>query len=166
MCNGPRDPQKALTDLLAQNGIDFSVMQNFRGAPVHGFICKKDDGTYQMVVTIRGAFADIFWFSLFHELGHIINGDVEKTGVFVDAADSRNAKREAAADAFASNALLEPISYAEFVRETSSFSYSAVSSYAKTQNVPPYIVIGRLQKEQRIPWDWFAKYKPRYKWAQ
>ena len=59
--------------------IDFSVMKNFRGAPVQGYIFRRSDGVYQMVLTIRGAFADIFWFSLFHELGHIVNGDIGKS---------------------------------------------------------------------------------------
>jgi len=141
-------------------------MQNFRGAPVHGFICRKDDGTYQMVVTLRGAFADIFWFSLFHELGHIVNGDVDKSGIFVDAAHSRNQKRENAADTFASNALLNPSDYQAFIADTTTFSYTQISEFAKKQNVPSYIVIGRLQKEERVPWTWFNKYKLRYKWAQ
>ncbi len=166
MCNGPKDPQKALMELFAKHGVDFSVMRNFRGAPVHGYIRKKDDGTYQMVVTIRGSYADIFWFSLFHELGHIANGDVEKVGVFVDAAESKNAKRETAANTFAGNALLDEEHYRAFVENTHSYTYQVINDFAKTQDVPAYIVIGRLQKDGHIPWDWFARYKLRYKWAQ
>lgn len=166
MCSGVRDPQKPLTDLLAKHGIDFSVMRNFKGAPVHGYICKKEDGTYQMVLTIRGSYADIFWFSLFHELGHIVNGDICKPGYFVDAEESQDQHIEDAADAFAGNALLHPEDYRSFIERTTSFTLSEISGFAKTQNVPPYVVIGRLQKEEYIPWSRFAKYKPRYKWAQ
>ena len=28
-------------------------------------------------MTIRQSYADIFWFTLFHEIGHILNGDIE-----------------------------------------------------------------------------------------
>ena len=157
--------QKALTELFAQYGIDFSIVHNFRGAPVHGYIARKEDGTYQMVLTLRGAFADIFWFSLFHELGHIVNGDVSKVGSFIDAQYSKDSQREKAADAFASGVLLEQKSYEQFV-EKGTFSYTAIREYAQTQSVPPYVVIGRLQKEEIIPWTWYQKYKLRYKWAE
>ena len=165
MCNPKGDLQKTLTTLFAQYGIDFSILHNFRGAPVHGYIDRKEDGSYQMVATIRGSYADIFWFSIFHELGHIVNGDLSKPGSFIDANDSDDQGSEDAADQFASESLLDPISYAAFERN-GLFSISSIKSFAYSQNVPPYIVIGRLQKEGKIPWNRFAKYKPRYKWAE
>ena len=165
MLSNPGNLQGNLKDLFAQHGIDFSIVHNFRGAPVHGYIARKEDGTYQMVLTIRGAYADIFWFSLFHELGHIVNGDVSKVGSFIDAEYSKNERKEAAADAFASSRLLNQESYTRFV-QAGSYSYVSIKEYAQTQAVPPYIVIGRLQKEEVIPWNWYQKYKPRYKWAE
>lgn len=164
MCENKGDPQPPLITLFAKYGIDFSIVHNFRGAPVHGYIARKDDGTYQMALTIRGAFADIFWFSLFHELGHIINGDLNHTGSFIDA-DYGFQERETAADQFASNTLLNPIDYETFVNKQT-LTYQAISTFANTQGVPPFVVIGRLQKEERILWNRFAKYKPRYKWAE
>ena len=165
MCNHTGDPQRPLTELFAEFGIDFSIVHNFRGAPVQGYIDFKGDGTYQMVLTIRGAFADIFWFSLFHELGHIVNGDIAKSGRFIDTTDSMNAKREEEADCFASSALLNQESYLSFI-ENEQFAISDIQEYAKTQNVPSYVVIGRLQREGKIPYSWYAKYKPKYKWAE
>ncbi|MBQ6455430.1 MAG: HigA family addiction module antidote protein [Eggerthellaceae bacterium] len=159
-----KDPQKPLEDLFAQFGIDFSVMHNFHGAPVHGYISRKEDGTFRMVLTIRRAYADIFWFSLFHELGHIVNGDIAKVGDYVDAQRPEDDRKEKAADAFASAALLEPNSYQLFLNN-GSYSYPSICAYAQSQGVPPYVVIGRLQKEGLIPWSKFTKYKPRYKWA-
>lgn len=164
MCNHSGDPQQPLTVLFAEYGIDFSIVHNFRGAPVQGYIGFSDDGTYQMVLTIRGAFADIFWFSLFHELGHIVNGDITKPGGFIDTTDPKNARREEKADCFASNALLNPESYQSFI-ENRQFAISDIQEYAKTQNVPPYIVIGRLQRERKIPYNRYTQYKLKYKWA-
>lgn len=157
------DLQNELAHTMQRYGIEFSVVQNFRGAPVHGYISQKKDGIYQMVLTIRGSFADIFWFSLFHEIGHIVNGDVSKGTKFIDILDNLDEDKERAADMFASNALLDPQSYTRFVNK-GVFSIDAISRYATTQNVKPYIVIGRLQKENRIPYSWFSKYKLRYKW--
>ena len=159
------DFQESLSELLAQYGIDFSIVHNFKGAPVHGYIVRTDDDVYQMVLTLRGAFADKFWFSLFHELGHIVNGDITKTGSFIDAQYAKDKKRESAADYFASNSLLEHTSYEHFL-ERGSFTYTSIQKYAKTQNVPSYVVIGRLQHDGIIPWDRYQKYKLRYKWAK
>ena len=159
------DLQKTLTVLFAQFGVDFSIVKNFRGAPVHGYIARKEGETYQMVLTLRGAYADIFWFSLFHELGHIVNGDIPKIGSYIDAQNSKDEKRESKADLFASRSLLDQASYERFL-ERGNFSYSCICDYAKTQCVPPYMVIGRLQKEGVIPWTRYQRYKPRYKWAE
>ena len=84
MCQKNVDFQNHLKTVLGEYGIDFSVVKNFRGAPVQGYIFRRSDGVYQMVLTIRGAFADNFWFSLFHELGHIVNGDIGKSIKFIE----------------------------------------------------------------------------------
>ena len=165
MCNEKFDNFVGLKDLLIQYGIDFSIVHNFKGAPVQGYILRKDDETYKMILTIRKAFADIFWFSLFHELGHITNGDLDKkTSSFIDTNIENNA-RETAANKFAADSLLDPDDYQDFVNK-GVFDIKSIDSFAKSQNVPIYIVIGRLQKEEIIPWSQFAKYKPRYKWAE
>ncbi len=165
MLNDQGDLQGSLKSLFAEYGIDFSILHNFRGAPVQGYIEKKEDETYRMVLTLRGAAADIFWFSLFHELGHIVNGDVSKTGNFIDAQHAKDEQKEGAADAFASNALLDPNGYDRFVTG-GRYSYDSIKSFAQEQGVPPYVVIGRLQKEEIIPWKRFQQYKLRYKWAE
>ena len=157
--------QEELFHVMAQYGIHFSVVRNFKGAPVHGYISQKTDGTYQMVVTIRGAYADIFWFSLFHELGHIVNGDVSRGARYIDIAENDNAQHEHAADRFASNALLNEDDYLQFVR-CGKYLINDISRFAAEQKVMPYIVIGRLQKDGHIPYTWHSRYKLRYKWAE
>ena len=151
-----------LKSVLKSYGIDFVLVRHFRGAPVQGFINKKSDGTYQICMTLRRSFADIFWFSLFHEIGHIANGDLIKSkNYFVD--DGTDALKEEKADLFASNHLLDPESYDRFI-STHDFSLPAILSYAENQGVPPYIVIGRLQKKEILKYSQYAQYKLRYKW--
>ena len=163
MCQKDANLQQDLENVLRKYGIDFSVVRNFRGAPVQGYISQKEEGMYQMVLTIRGAFADIFWFSLFHEIGHIVNGDIGKTLKFID--DGNDCDKESAANLFASNMLLSPESYKIFVQR-GDFSIEAIQEYAKSQNVMPYIVIGRLQKEKYLDYRTYCNYKLRYKWKE
>ncbi|MDD7389226.1 MAG: HigA family addiction module antitoxin [Lachnospiraceae bacterium] len=153
--------QVALRNTMEKYGIDFSIIKNFRGAPVHGYICQKPDESLQMVVTIRGAYADIFWFSLFHELGHIMNGDIGRTSKFLD--DGSDEKKEIAADKFARDKLLDPTAYTAFISKND-FSIETICAFAKEQNVRPYIVIGRLQKEKYLDYSCYSDYKTRYKW--
>lgn len=161
MCQEDTNIQRDLKTVMEKYGIDFSVVRNFRGAPVQGYISQKNDGIYQMVLTIRGAFADIFWFSLFHEIGHIVNGDIGKNFKFID--DGSDCDKEAAADLFASTMLLSPESYKRFIQRND-FSIEAICRYADSQNVMPYIVIGRLQKEEYLDYREYSNYKLRYKW--
>ncbi len=157
------DIQRELKEIMGGYGIDFSVVQNFRGAPVQGYISLKNDGIYQMVLTIRGSYADIFWFSLFHEIGHIVNGDIKKTTKFID--DGNDVQKEEAADLFAGNKLLDFEAYQKFVNN-GDFGINAIKKFASTQNVMPYIVIGRLQKENKLDYRCFSGYKTRYKWVE
>ena len=162
MCSSEESVQKALSDLFSGYGIDFSVVRNFKGAPVQGYISKKKDGTYQMVLSIRESYADIFWFSLFHELGHIINGDVTKAERFIDYND--DAEMEAEADAFASSKLIAPDAYDLFVKNAD-YSIESIERFSVNQNIRPYIVIGRLQREKRLDYSRYNSEKVLYEWA-
>lgn len=166
MLNRQANIQKDLPITMARYGIKFNIVKNFCGAPVQGYISQNQKNEYQMALTIRGAYADIFWFSVFHEIGHIVNGDIVMTSGFIDGlgSDGNTADKETAADTFASNSLLNPESYDTFVN-IGDFSMDAISKYADSQHVMPYIVIGRLQKEHHIPYSWYSDYKMRYKWA-
>lgn len=157
------DIQKDLRAIFSEYGIDFYVFKNFRGAPVQGYVAQKDDGSYQMVLTIRNSYADIFWFSLFHELGHIFNGDVGKSTKFVD--DGSDSAKEQAADSFARDKLIGRTDYQVFL-EKNDLGIEAIKRFAASQYVMPYVVIGRLQKEKRLNYNLFSNYKLRYKWAE
>ncbi|MCD8016001.1 MAG: HigA family addiction module antitoxin [Lachnospiraceae bacterium] len=154
---------EALKNTMSEYGIDFALLRNFRGAPVQGYISQKNNGVYQMVLTLRGSFADIFWFSLFHELGHIMNGDAGKTMKFVDVRTDE--EKEKKADQFAGNKLLSPDEYDKFIKKEN-YEIESIKAFASSQKVMPYIVIGRLQKEKRLPYNTYSGFKTRYKWAK
>ncbi len=59
--------------------------------------------------------------------------------------------------------LLSAESYDAFIEE-GDFSIEMIKKYAKSQNVMPYIVIGRLQKEGYLDYRMHCNYKIRYKW--
>ncbi|NLC25802.1 MAG: HigA family addiction module antidote protein [Fastidiosipila sp.] len=169
MLNPNIDLQEDLKDIFSHHGIDFSIIMNFSGAPVQGYISKKADGTYQMALTLRGAFADIFWFTLFHELGHIYSGDINRTTKYIDYGDDGD--KETSADVFARDKLIDPQMYQAFLSKEDSnskgkHSIESIKSFAKAQNILPCIIIGRLQKEGKLDYSDYSEYKLRYKWSK
>ncbi len=163
MLEDHNDVQKKLREVLRSYGIDFMILRNFRGAPVQGYISRKKDGSFQIFMTIRGSWADIFWFSLFHELGHIFNGDVSKAAGFVDS--GTDSSKEEAANQFARDHLLDPQRFKDFIDTKGYQSIDSICKFAATQKVRPYIVIGRLQKMKYLEYNQYASYRTRYKWA-
>jgi len=152
--------QRQLKDIFAECGIAFRVVPNFKGAPVQGFIKRTEDGILILCLTLRQKFADIFWFTLFHEIAHILNGDAKNN--FVDF-DSVSDKMEDRADLMAGEMLIVPEAYEEFLIEEGYKSSTGIEKFAKTQKIPKFIVLGRLMKEELIPWS--ANERPRYVWA-
>lgn len=150
---------KTLTEIFAKCGIIFQVVENFTGAPVQGFI-KKYNNKIILSMTIRGAFADIFWFTLFHEIGHLLNGDIVSNN-FIDFADSKS-DMENCADEFAKNVLINEEDFKKFITKEN-ITDSDIINFAKMQNVQPFIVVGRIQKEKNN-FKLFSKFKVKYKW--
>ncbi len=153
------DAIRELTRIFAECGIVFQVVENFAGAPVQGFI-KKDNNKIILSMTIRGAYADIFWFSLFHEIGHLLNGDIGDSN-FVDFTNS-NSDMEQLADKFARQTLIDEDDFTNFIKRQNLTELDIVK-FAKQQNVQPFIVVGRIQKE-KDNFRLFSNLKVKYKW--
>lgn len=148
----------SLRELFFDLGIRFAVVPHHKGAPVHGMTRLNADGTIDLCLTIRKSRADIFWFSLFHEIAHILSGDVLDDGVHVQTEEA-----ELEADRLATNLLISEESYADFLK-ANSFNPTDVSRLARDNDVPEHIVIGRLQNDGLLKWNQYSGQIPGYKW--
>ncbi len=107
MHSNQQDKQREIGEIretMRKHGIVFTVVRSFQGAPVHGYISKRANGSYAMTVTSREP-QELFWFSIFHELGHICKGKVVKKVKFVDY--DRDSEDERTADEFAKKQLAD-----------------------------------------------------------
>lgn len=161
MFKEPNSMRKDLIGIFAECGIAFNIVRHFKGAPVQGFIKRTDGEQMLLCVTLRQAFADIFWFTLFHEIAHILNGDVKN--YFCDF-DFKKDEMEERADKLASGMLIDEDHMKNFL-QASDFSLDAIKRFALQEEVPPFIVVGRLQKNGVIDYSKYAEVKVRYKWA-
>ena len=151
-----------LKTIFAKCGVAFDVVHHFRGAPVQGFIKESDNGRVILCVTIRGKSVDRFWFSLFHEVGHLLNGDLSTR--FVDF-DTVKSEMEDNADSFARDILINPEHYKKMLNTNNYYNLSYIKQFAKDEGVPHWVVIGRLHSDEWLDWSDFAHEIPKFEWA-
>ncbi len=112
-------------------------------------------------LTARHKSDDHLWFSFFHEAAHILLHS--KKGIFVDEANGDDAGLEAEANSWASNTLIPPRAWQQFVA-TSPRSANAVTAFAEEQGIAPGIVVGMLQHKGVLPWTHLNRLKIRLRW--
>ena len=161
--NNPNIMIVKLKEIFSDCGVAFNVVHHFRGAPVQGFIKQTESGKVILCVTIRGKSADKFWFSLFHEIGHLINGDINAR--FVDF-DSVKSGMEEKADIFARDTLIAPDYYRNFVQSEKYHSLPDIKAFSLVVGVPHWIIIGRLHNDGWLDWSFFAHETPSYVWKK
>lgn len=111
-------------------------------------------------MTLRQSFSDIFWFTLFHEIGHLINDDFANQYIDYQFIES---EEEKLADIFARNILINQNDYDNFIKN-SNMSLDEIKRFAYSQNVKPGIVIGRIQNDIN-DYSFMTKYREKYKWS-
>ena len=133
-----------LTDLLAQCGIAFVVVPQIDGSYLHG-------GTFQngpqiiVGMTMRNKTNDVFWFSLFHEIAHIQLGHWNSEEI-------REETMEEDANSIAANHLIDPHEYTKLI-EKNEINRDRILTYSNRWGIAPGILVGRLQKEKRVPYN-------------
>lgn len=145
-----------LIRLLAECGVAIVFLPHINGSFLHG--ATFHDGNKIVVgLTVRGKDADKFWFSLFHELGHILLGHINQPGGTTE-------EDEKAADDFAEENLIHKQAFEQFVA-MGDFSKCAIISFALRNEVDAGIVVGRLQKKRCIQYSWHNDLKRKYEIA-
>lgn len=142
-----------LRSLLSECGVALVFVPHLSGSYLHG-ASFQDGSKVVLALTARGKDADRFWFSLFHELGHIVLGHLSKVG-------GTSEEDEVAADRWAGDTLIDPSAYRDFVLE-GKFSELTVTRFAKQQGIDPGIVVGRLQKDRFVKFGVLDSLKRKY----
>ena len=159
----PEGFQEELHQLLADTGIALVLCPHLQGTYAHGatFWLGRDKAVVMM--TLRYKWADVFWFSLFHELGHILFHNRQAVILEGKDADPTHKTREEEADRFAADTLIPPGAYKAFLK-ASRFFAEDIKQFARQVGVSPGIVVGRLQKERHIKQSWHNSLRMRFEW--
>lgn len=100
----------------------------------------------------------ILRFTLFHEIGHILNGNVGDR--LIDYESTKNEVEERA-DEFAANTLIDPVQY-RLLRASGDFSLPRLRQFCSEENIPTFILIGRLQRDGSLKYHQYSEEKIRY----
>jgi len=125
-------------------GVVLVVLPNLKNSGING-ATKRVDGKVLLMVNDRRHYADTFWFTLFHEIGHIMNNDY---GITFNGNGNESEDR---ADVYAQRALVPQKQYEEFIRCNKSFDEKNIREFAKSISRDAGIVFGRLQNDGLVP---------------
>lgn len=146
-----------ITEAFRQAGVIFVVLPQLPSSKVYG-ATKKIGSRVLLMVSDRGTYADVFWFTLFHEIGHILNNDF---GLSL-ACDKGN--KEKVVDMYARDILIPKKEYTEFIT-TIPLTPSHIKQFAKEVNRDPGLVVGRLLHDSKVDYldKRFTNLRTKYK---
>ena len=136
-----------LTELAASVGIAVVILKELPRCRVNGATRWLSQDKAMVVLSVRHRRNDIFWFTLMHELCHVLRHSKKQT--FIDAKSSGiNPELESEADAFASRTLIPPHAAAQLHALDTA---PRVVAFAAELGIAPGIVVGRMQYDGLIP---------------
>lgn len=142
----PKDFFVRIQNLLKDAGIALVAVGYFKNSHING--ATRWDGQIPVIqLSDRSKCDDRIWFTLFHELGHVILH--RKREQFITSEiQITDQVEESAADKFASDILINPLSYRNFIQTARMpITQEQIIAFAKDQNTDPSIVLGRLQHD-------------------
>ena len=141
--NGPA----VARDMLAKIGVRLAFEPQMPGTRLDGAAIRCD-GMVIIGMTLRHDRLDNFWFTLCHELAHLVlHLKDDGCRVFMDdleADDPTGDERKA--DRLAQDALLPKAKWAKFKEQTSG-TRAEIVSFALSQRLHPAIIAGRWRRE-------------------
>ncbi|OGR08429.1 MAG: XRE family transcriptional regulator [Deltaproteobacteria bacterium RIFOXYD12_FULL_50_9] len=138
-----------LTEVCARTGVAVVIEPAPKGCPVSGATLWLSPDKALLMLSLRHKTNDHFWFSFFHEAGHLLRHG--KRLRFIEMEGALTNVHEEEANNFASDWLI-PSQHARSLA-TLQKSDVVVRSFAEQLGIAPGIVVGRMQKEGFLPWN-------------
>lgn len=152
-----------LVSILADCGIALVVEKYVRSSYVSGATFWLSGEKAVVMLSLRGKYADSFWFSLFHELAHVILH--KKGNVLLNYTDQKMRDEfDAEADEFASNLLIPKKLYNAFVKKNSFYS-GDIKMFAENLEIDPGIIVGRLTHNGYLNHGQFNNLRTQYEFS-
>ncbi len=154
------EPQ--LREYFKSAGVVFVIVPAIPKAHVSGVARWLNPHRPLIQLSLYGKTNDKFWFTLFHEVAHVILHGKEKQSVYLDDSSKTGADstQEREANDWARNFLI-PASYASQLPGLR--TKAAVCDFASAIGIHPGIVVGRLQHDGLIEPSWMNDLRVSFK---
>jgi len=153
----PRTFAPKLQALCEEAGVAVVFVREMNKVPWNGAMRWLNPHKAMILLCLRGKGEDRFWFSFFHEAGHVLHDG--KKDLFINNGDSRE-DEEKKADKFASEFLI-PTCYAKRIQ---AFRHKAeIIALAEELDIAPGLVAGRYQ-HLTGRWSYFKDVIRAYCW--
>jgi Zn-dependent peptidase ImmA (M78 family) len=141
-------------EICAAAGVAVVWVPELRNTGISGCAKWLTDKKALVALTLRYKTDDQLWFTLFHEIGHILLHRNRRSFVVDNAAedlsdpivDPEMRQYEAEANQFSADSLIPPGILGEFVRKKT-FTSDSIHDFAQSVGVGPGVVVGRLQHD-------------------
>ena len=152
-----------MKEIFSECGVVFILLPHLKNSGVNGAVKWVNSDRVIMVMNNRGLYADKFWFSLFHEIKHVLQQKVKTTFISGDSKEMQNFNDalEKEADDFATNYLIPQDAFMKFSPNKFT-SDEDICMFAKSIGIHLGIVAGRLQHEKIIGQNRCSKLKEQY----
>lgn len=157
---GPDEFLPRLRQIFSECGVVFVLLPHLKNSGINGAVKWLNSDRVILAMNDRRNYADTFWFSLFHEIKHVLQQ--KNKIVFVSTTvNDLDDELEAEADQFARDTLIPPDQYATFAPSPYT-SDAEIIRFAKNIQIHPGIVAGRLQHDGIIPQNRCTHLKEKY----
>lgn len=155
----PEEFGPQLVSACSDSGVVLVIEPEIPGARASGATQWLSPIKAMIMLSLRYHWADQFWFSFFHEAGHILLHG--KRRVFVDGSKTQGVDEDAAHD-FAASVLIPPDRESELKQLRTS---PDILRFSKAIGIAPGIVVGRLQREGILGYNQLNRLRERYVFA-
>jgi addiction module HigA family antidote len=161
---------EVLVECCASAGVAVTLVPELPGCRANGATRWLSPRKALIQLSLRYRWADVFWFSFFHEAAHVLLHG--KREVFIEGEDGVPGEaveqKEREADRFAAQHLIPPGAL-ERLRphaQAERLSKSRVQAFANEMGIHPGIVVGRLQHEGWLPHTHLNGLRIRLAWRE
>ncbi len=139
-----------LESTLSQCGISFVALPYLQRSNIYGATKWFSRSNVMLAVSNRTGKADLFWFTLFHEIAHVLMEHRREMLV------NEEGTEDTEADKMAADMLIPAQQWKQFTSD-GIFTPTSIFAFAQQTGIHPCIVLGRLHKENIVPYWKFEK---------
>lgn len=149
-----------LRQLCSEAGVALVVVRAPAGCYASGASALVAPDKAMLLVSFRHRADDHFWFTVFHEMGHLL---LHSAQTFVDDKDTPEDKSEQEANEFA-RACIVPEARVDELNELPA-SRDAVVRFSVSVGIAPGLTVGQMQRRGKIPYSKLNSLKRYWTWS-